>query len=95
MEQVNGFSLWYVADDNGPLILLLESNSKPVRNNEVRCWHGSGGMERSCYVNSSFLSVFFGILAPIVRRELSKYPAPKWEDSPVEIELSNVKIHYY
>ena len=21
--------------------------------------------------------------------------APKWEDSPVEIELSNVKIHYY
>lgn len=22
-------------------------------------------------------------------------PPPKWEDSPVEIELSNVKIHYY
>lgn len=21
--------------------------------------------------------------------------SPKWEDSPVEIELSNVKIHYY
>ena len=46
-------------------------------------------------VNSSFLSVFFGVLTPIVRRELSKYPTPKWEDSPVEIELSNVKIHYY
>ena len=38
MEQVNVFSLWYVADDNGPLLLLLEPNSKPVRNNEVRCW---------------------------------------------------------
>ena len=95
MEQVNGFSLWYVADDNGPLLLLLEPNSKPVRNNEVRCWHGNGGKERSCYVNSSFLSVFFGILTPIVRRELSKYPTPKWEDSPVQIELSNVKIRYY
>lgn len=21
--------------------------------------------------------------------------SPKWEDSPVEIDLSNVKIHYY
>lgn len=46
-------------------------------------------------VNSSFLSVFFGVLTPIVRRELSKYSTPKGEDSPVKIELSNVKIHYY
>lgn len=90
-----GFRLWYLADDHGPLIMLTDPNAILERNLEHKCWTVENGRSRSNHIASPFLSDFFGVASNLVRKELQKYPIPKWEDEPVEIELSNVKISYY
>lgn len=89
-----GFRIWYVTDYNGPLIIVAGIDAILVKDESHKTWEVVGNYA-SGYVSSPFLSDIFGLCAPLIREELSKYPVPKWEDKPVEIEISRVKILYY
>lgn len=95
LEFKDGFRLWYLADKYGPLIMIADPDTMLERNSEHECWTTKHGRSRCHHVASPFLSEVFGIISSLVRKELQKYPTPKWEDEPIEIELSNVKISYY
>lgn len=45
--------------------------------------------------DSPFSAKFFGIFWKKAAEELRKMGLPKWEDDPVEIEVSRIKINYY
>lgn len=89
-----GFRIWYVADYNGPLIIVAGIDAILVRDDHLRIWNVIGNYV-SAYTSSPFLSDIFGLCSSLVRKELGKYPVPKWGDNPIEIEVSRVKICYY
>lgn len=89
-----GFRLWYVCDSTGPAIIVSEPNEIPVRDRKYGIWRVTGTY-RCAYVRSVFFSNLFGLCASVIRKELNNYPTPKWEDDPIELEISKVKIYYY
>lgn len=89
-----GFRLWYVGDHNGPAIIVSEPNKIPKRDDKYKIWRVDGTF-KCAYVETKFLSNLFGLCAPMIRKELKHYPTPKWEDAPIEIEISRIKVCYY
>lgn len=84
--------MWLVTDKNGASQIIMCSK-KPIRS--IECWMPGNNDYIQAYVGSPFSSKFFGIFWEKAAEELQKMGLPKWEDDPVEIEVSRIKINYY
>lgn len=85
-------TMWLATDKDGATRIIMCSD-KPVRKEEY--WAPGNGDYVQAYVDSPFLAKFFGIFWEKAAEELQKMGLPKWEDDPVEIEVSRIKINYY
>lgn len=84
--------MWLVTDKDGSSQIIMCSD-KPFRN--LDSWAPGNGDYLQAYVDSPFSAKFFGIFWKKAAEELRKIGLPKWEDDPVEIEVSRIKINYY
>lgn len=84
--------MWLVTDKNGASQIIMCSD-KPIRKEDY--WAPGNGDYVQAYVDSPFSAKFFGIFWEKAVEELRKIGLPKWEDDPVEIEVSRIKINYY
>lgn len=85
-------TMWLVTDKNGASQIIMCSK-KPIRN--IEYWMPGNNDYVQAYVGSPFSAKFFGIFWEKAAEELQKMGLPKWEDDPVEIEVSRIKINYY
>lgn len=84
--------MWLVTDKDGAT-RIIKCEHKPVKNGEI--WIPGDGDYMDSYIDSPFAAKFFGIFWQKAADELRKMGLPKWEDDPVEIEVSKIKINYY
>lgn len=85
-------TMWLATDKNGATQIIMCSD-KPVRKEGY--WAPGNGDYVQAYVDSPFSAKFFGMFWEKAAEELQKMGLPKWEDDPVEIEVSRIKINYY
>lgn len=85
-------TMWLVTDKNGASQIIMCSK-KPIRN--IEYWMPGNNDYVQAYVGSPFSAKFFGIFWEKAAEELQKMGLPKWEDDPIEIEVSRIKINYY
>lgn len=85
-------AMWLATDKNGATQIIMCSK-KPIRN--IEYWMPGNGDYVQAYVGSPFSAKFFGMFWEKAAEELRKMGLPKWEDDPVEIEVSRIKINYY
>lgn len=85
--------MWLVTDkDNTSKI--IQSVLKPYRM-EDRYWTVGSLEHIEAPIDSPYAAKFFGIFWKKAADELRKMGLPKWEDDPVEIELSRIKFNYF
>ena len=86
--------MWLCTDKDG-CTKIIRCPEPPVRNVGLNIWNpGCGDYMEAC-IDSPFAAKFFGIFWKKAAEELRKMGLPKWEDPPVEIEVSKIKINYY
>lgn len=85
-------TMWLATDKNGATQIIMCSD-KPIRKEGY--WAPGNGNYVQAYVDSPFSAKFFGMFWEKAAEELRKMGLPKWEDDPVEIEVSRIKINYY
>lgn len=85
-------TMWLATDKNGATQIIMCSD-KPIRKEGY--WAPGNGDYVQAYVDSPFSAKFFGMFWEKAAEELQKMGLPKWEDDPVEIEVSRIKINYY
>lgn len=86
--------MWLVTDKDGST-RIIKCSEKPFRDTSVNMWAPGSGDYDQAYIDSPFSAKFFGMFWKKVAEELRKMGLPKWEDDPVEIEVSRIKINYY
>ncbi len=84
--------MWLCTDKNGTT-RIIRCSDKPLRN--IVSWHPGNNDYIEASIDSPFSARFFGIFWKKAAEELKKMGLPKWEDDPVEIEVSRIKINYY
>lgn len=86
--------MWLVTDKDGST-RIIKCSEKPFRDTSVNMWAPGSGDYDQVYIDSPFSAKFFGMFWKKAAEELRKMGLPKWEDDPVEIEVSRIKINYY
>lgn len=84
--------MWLCTDKDGSS-RIIKCSAKPLR--DTAMWYPGNGDYIEAYIDSPFSAKFFGIFWKKAAEELKKIGLPKWEDDPVEIEVSRIKINYY
>lgn len=84
--------MWLCTDKDGSS-RIIKCSAKPLR--DTAMWYPGNGDYIEAYIDSPFSAKFFGIFWKKAAEELKKMGLPKWEDDPVEIEVSRIKINYY
>lgn len=86
--------MWLVTDKDGST-RIIKCSEKPFRDTSVNMWSPGNGDYEQASIDSPFSAKFFGMFWKKAAEELRKMGLPKWEDDPVEIEVSRIKINYY
>lgn len=86
--------MWLVTDKDGST-RIIKCSEKPFRDTSVNMWAPGSGDHEQASIDSPFSAKFFGMFWRKAAEELRKMGLPKWEDDPVEIEVSRIKINYY
>lgn len=86
--------MWLVTDKDGST-RIIKCSEKPFRDTSVNMWAPGSGDYEQASIDSPFSAKFFGMFWKKAAEELRKIGLPKWEDNPVEIEISRIKINYY
>lgn len=86
--------MWLVTDKDGST-KIIKCSEKPFRDTSVNMWAPGNGDYEQASIDSPFSAKFFGMFWKKAAEELRKMGLPKWEDDPIEIEVSRIKINYY
>lgn len=86
--------MWLVTDKGGST-RIIRCSEKPFRETSVNMWAPGSSDYEQASIDSPFSAKFFGTFWKKATEELRKMGLPKWEDDPVEIEISRIKINYY
>lgn len=86
--------MWLCTDKDGST-KIIKCPEPPVRNVTANIWNPGCGDYVDAYIDSPFAAKFFGMFWKKAAEELRKMGLPKWEDPPIEIEVSKIKINYY
>lgn len=86
--------MWLVTDKGGST-RIIRCSEKPFRDTSINMWAPGIGDYEQASIDSPFSAKFFGMFWKKAAEELRKMGLPKWEDDPVEIEISRIKINYY
>lgn len=86
--------MWLVTDKNKST-RIIKCSEKPFRDTSINMWTPGSGNYEQAPIDSPFLAKFFGMFWKKAAEELRKMGLPKWEDDPIEIEVSRIKINYY
>lgn len=90
---IEDMPMWLVTDKNGSSKILICAN-KPIRGREE--WYSENrGEYEQAYLYSPLSSKIFGMFWRKASQELERMGLPKWEDDPIEVELSRIKFNYY
>ena len=86
--------MWLCTDKDGNS-RIIRCSDKPLRDTAINMWYPGNGDYVEAYIDSPFSAKFFGMFWKKAAEELRKMGLPKWEDDPIEIEVSKIKINYY
>lgn len=86
-------NLWLVTDKDGASKLIM-CKEKPIKV-ENKVWIGGNRLYLAAFVDHPYMCQFFGMFWKEASKEIRKLGLPKWEDDPIEIEVSKIRIIKY